>query len=112
DPYTNTRREFTEAMLNRPIPDAATPQYRTFVSGAQKVLRALAYHPAMEPNIDQPFMTPANKKSRVYFMWDFCGRTLGMALAIDASLPRSTKKVWEEVNERTVFADVLFHDNS
>ena len=30
----------------------------------------------MTPNLQQTYMTPAASKNKVYFMWDFVGRTL------------------------------------
>jgi hypothetical protein len=66
-----------------------------------ELLKALFDHPAMEPNREQTFMTPANKKTKPYFMWDFVGRTLGTLYAIPADLPDNIKNeedgIWQDV---------------
>ena len=40
------------------------------------LLDKLAHHEAMAPNLNQTYMTPAADKNKVYFEWDFVGRTL------------------------------------
>lgn len=59
----------------------------------------------MAPNREQTFMTPAKKKTRVYFMWDFVGRTLGMLYQIPPNLPASVTdkedNVWMDVVGRS-----------
>ena len=70
-------------------------------------------------------MTPANVKSKIYFMWDFTGRTLQMLEAVDAlAVVRSTdseggmgldpqlKQLWEEITGRAQFGTVLILDTS
>lgn len=70
-----------------------------------ELLKALFEHPAMAPNREQTFMTPAKKKTRVYFMWDFVGRTLGMLYQIPPKLPASVTdkedNVWMSVVGRS-----------
>jgi hypothetical protein len=61
----------------------------------------------MAPNRDQTFMTPAKKKTRVYFMWDFVGRTLGMLYRIPPNLPASVTD-----KEDNVWMDVVGRSNS
>ena len=40
------------------------------------LLEKLAGHEAMKDNMKQPYMTPAASKNRIYFVWDFVGRTM------------------------------------
>ena len=61
----------------------------------------------MAPNREQTFMTPAKKKTRVYFMWDFVGRTLGMLYRIPPNLPASVTD-----KEDNVWMDVVGESNS
>jgi hypothetical protein len=61
----------------------------------------------MAPNREQTFMTPAKKKTRVYFMWDFVGRTLGMLYQIPPNLPASVTD-----GEDNVWMDVVGTSNS
>src|SRR5438034_11275175 len=76
DPNTSTRQRFTDAILAQACPDNAAPAWRGLFTKLQALLRALAEHPAMQPNMQQAFMTPAASKNSVYFCWDFVGRTL------------------------------------
>lgn len=36
----------------------------------------------MAPNLQQTYMTPAASKNKVYFMWDFVGRTFVSPLPV------------------------------
>ncbi|KAK5699371.1 hypothetical protein LTR17_023301 [Elasticomyces elasticus] len=76
DPYTSTRKVWTDAMLDKPISDSTHPDLRSYIETNKTLLRLLAFHSAMRPNLQQTYMTPANIKSKVYFMWDFVGRAL------------------------------------
>ncbi|KAL9035984.1 MAG: hypothetical protein Q9214_006336, partial [Letrouitia sp. 1 TL-2023] len=76
NPYTQTREEFTRHLLSVPIPDFAHEEWAGEVTKIKPLLEKLAYHEAMQPNLQQTYMTPAASKNRVYFMWDFVGRTL------------------------------------
>ena len=76
DPNRNTRDEFTSALVVLPIPDFASAEWRSYVQKSQVLLDKLAHHPAMAPNLQQTYMTPAKSKNKVYFQWDFVGRTL------------------------------------
>jgi hypothetical protein len=66
----------------------------------------------MAPNIDQPFMTPAAYKNKIYFMWDFIGRTLDMLLRLDAHKPKEDPSGWEDVTSRAMFGNILVHDTT
>lgn len=76
DPHTNTREEFTNHITSKPIPDSAAKDWKELVSKLQVLTKKLAEHPAMAPNLQQTYMTPASSKNKVYSMWDFVGRTL------------------------------------
>jgi hypothetical protein len=112
NPYTSTRRAFTDHLTNRPIPSNASPEYTRLCDALKSLLSALLNHPAMAPNADQTYMTPAAWKNKVYFMWDFVGRTLGMLYALDPSLPAREKKQWDEVSNRCAYGNMLVHDKT
>jgi len=76
DPQRNTREDFTNAITSTPIPTNASEEWKTLVEKLQLLTQKVAQHPAMAPNLKQTYMTPANAKNKVYFMWDFVGRTL------------------------------------
>ena len=73
------------------------------VEKLRAVYRVLGAHPGMEPNLTQTFSTPANRKNKVYFMWDFVGRTLHTAYLTPASmndLSQQEKNCWADVQGR------------
>ena len=74
DPYTKTREQFTNSLLDAPIPDEAADEWEEQAVGLKELLRKLAFHEAMGPNLQQTYMTPANSKNKIYFMWDFVVR--------------------------------------
>ena len=76
DPNTNTRLEFTNHLVCLPIPDNAAPKWKKMVEAHKVLLDKLAHHDAMRPKLHQVYMQPANDKNKVYFEWDFVGRTL------------------------------------
>ena len=76
DPTKSTREEFTAAMVKAELPEDANPEWLDLAQKLQTLLDELAHHPAMAENLQQTYMTPAADKNRVYFMWDFVGRTL------------------------------------
>ena len=76
DPNTATRLEFTNHLIYAPIDDDASPKWARLVENHKTLLDALAHHDAMKPNLYQTYMTPAADKNKVYFEWDFVGRTL------------------------------------
>ncbi|KAH9845776.1 hypothetical protein Tdes44962_MAKER01208 [Teratosphaeria destructans] len=51
----------------------------------------------MAPNLRQTYMTPANVKTKVYFMWDFIGQG-------------QEKETWGDVISRTEVAKMLLLD--
>ena len=77
DPNTSTREEFTTGLTGVPLhPVTLAPEWKELAEQLRTLLGKLAYHPAMAPNLQQTYMTPAASKNNVYFMWDFVGRTL------------------------------------
>ncbi|KAF2429324.1 hypothetical protein EJ08DRAFT_650537 [Tothia fuscella] len=109
DPYTTNRRDFTAALLNHPTAQNATPAYAKIHNDSKALLRLLINHKAIEPNINQTFMTPAASKNKVYFMWDFIGRTLGFLYMVNPERPRG--ELWDDVKSRLCLADVLIRDD-
>ena len=77
DPNTSTREEFTTGLTRISLPPVTlAPEWKSLAEQLRTLLEKLAYHPAMAPNLQQTYMTPAASKNNVYFMWDFVGRTL------------------------------------
>lgn len=68
DPEVATRREFTEKMASLAAPSdypGIKPKWLNVFTTHQELLRKLAYHEAMAPNIDDPYMKPAVRKTKV-----------------------------------------------
>lgn len=76
DPNTNTREEFTTALLEQPLPDDADDKWKQLNQTLKELALKLLEHDAMRNNKVQPFMTPAANKNRVYFLWDSTTRLL------------------------------------
>ena len=76
DPNVTNREDWTNAKLSYTAPDNASEEFRAIVTRLQELERTLAFHDAMKPNLTQTFSTPANAKTKIYFMWDFVDRTL------------------------------------
>ncbi|KAF2439167.1 hypothetical protein P171DRAFT_502328 [Karstenula rhodostoma CBS 690.94] len=111
DPSTSTRELFTKHLTDVPMP--STPAHDDWLKHAtlhQVLLEKLALHPAMAPNLQQTYNTPANNKNNVYFMWDFVGRTLGQLFRMDPELPRGIDGPMEDVVVRTTTACNLILD--
>lgn len=113
DPNTATRAEFTAHLTSKPIPTSAAPAWKKLVITLRVLLDKLAAQPAMAANLQQTYMTPANSKNKVYFMWDFVGRTLGYVYMVDPSLEglgRQEKEKWDEAKGRAVYSSQLIRD--
>ncbi|KAL8646096.1 MAG: hypothetical protein Q9226_007020 [Calogaya cf. arnoldii] len=113
DPNKNTREEFTDAMISMSISEFAWPEWKKYVQRSQVLLDKLAHHSAMAPNLQQTYMTPANSKNKVYFEWDFVGRTLSMFYNVNPTLQglsKQEKEKWEDAVGRTTFTKVLILD--
>jgi hypothetical protein len=75
DPKKITRADFTNFLMRfQHAPDAHLTYKHLFVTH-QQLVKLLVEHPALQPNLQQTFSTPANSKNQVYFMWDFILRT-------------------------------------
>ena len=101
NPSTCDRASYTRGLCAPPLLASSAPAWLMIVLRTRALYRALAFHPAMEPNLSQTFSTPANSKNKVYFMWDFVGRTLHAVYRV----PSSLKDMNEEEND--TMTDVL-----
>ncbi|KAK3062409.1 hypothetical protein LTS18_004111 [Coniosporium uncinatum] len=115
DPSQSTRAEYTSRMTSIPIPDFAHKDWKNLVSKHQSLLRMLADHPAMAPNLQQTYSTPANNKNNVYFMWDFVGRTLFYCFQANPTLQDETpqeKEAWQDALTRAMMTQSLIMDTA
>lgn len=110
DPNTSTREEFTKHLTSLECPGNASAEYRKAYTSHQRLLDLLAHHPAMASNLQQTYMTPAASKNKVYFQWDFIGRSLFMLQSVDPAKPRGT--AWTDVQGRSMMAQVLMTDST
>ncbi|KAF1816981.1 hypothetical protein P152DRAFT_5453 [Eremomyces bilateralis CBS 781.70] len=111
DPNVATRQAYTDAMLNAEVPTDANEQWASKVNYLKRLYRLLIDHPAMAENKFQTFMTPAAYKNKVYFIWDFVGRTLGMLLMLDPKRPQEDNLGhWSDASGRVEFAKLLIMD--
>ena len=113
DPNVATREEFTKHLTSLPYPkpsEGSAPEWYELVTKLAVLLDKLAHHEAMAPNLQQTYMTPAASKNKIYFMWDFVGRTLGIANRVDCDLKDLSsyeKEQWEDAKGRSIFAGQL-----
>ncbi|KAL8641852.1 MAG: hypothetical protein Q9228_001399 [Teloschistes exilis] len=115
DPYTNTRKQFTAHLVDRPIPENASPEWKKHVERSRTLLDKLVHHPAMAPNLQQTYMAPAKSKNRIYFQWDLVGRTLGYMYSVNPTLEnlgREEKEAWDDAIGHTVMAQGLILDTT
>jgi len=112
DPNMATRKVFTQSFTERSCPAGAAERYQELFKGLQKMLLLLANHEAMRPNMDRPYSEPAVSKTKVYFMWDFVGRTLGLLARVDPKLPNTpaVKAQLGDIEGRVQLADMLIRD--
>jgi hypothetical protein len=101
-----SRRAFTENLTTQPLPDNANEEWTQFTTNLKSLLEALSQHDAMKENIDRPYNEPAKHKNKVYFMWDYIGRTLGMAFSADSSDPKKSP-FWTEARQRAVMGGMM-----
>ncbi|KAL8818171.1 MAG: hypothetical protein Q9223_003135 [Gallowayella weberi] len=99
-------------MVALPIPDFAAPKWKKLVGRSKVLLDKLAHHPAMAANLQQTYMTPANSRNKIYFQWDFVGRTLVSRPRKDREqgLSKQEKEQWEDATGRITFAKNLILD--
>ncbi|KAJ4355448.1 uncharacterized protein N0V89_003464 [Didymosphaeria variabile] len=109
DPSTTTRELFTKHLTDVPMPGSFVhDDWLKHATAHQVLLEKLAYHPAMAPNLQQTYSTPANDKNNVYFMWDFVGRTLGQLFRMDPELPNGiTQEMWDVIGRTTMAANLI-----
>jgi hypothetical protein len=110
DPNTTTRQAFTDYFLSQECPTNAVPKYRHVFDTHQKLMKLLIDHPAMDQNRGQTYMTPAASKNKIYFMWDFIGRTLGMLAGVDPVRPRGGP--WADILSRCTLSKMLILDTT
>ncbi|KAL8282830.1 hypothetical protein RB597_010188 [Gaeumannomyces tritici] len=115
NPNTTTRRVFTQFLVEKECPDNADPYYKKTHDDLRRLLDLLAKHEGMSANMEQTFMMPAADKNKVYFMWDFVGRTLGMMAAVPPTTPKASlasSAMFKDIIGRTVMAEVLIRDTT
>ncbi|KAL8953164.1 MAG: hypothetical protein Q9222_000985 [Ikaeria aurantiellina] len=113
DYSTITRLELTNNQVQRELPTPASPEWTSLATKTRTLLEKLAHHPAMAPNLQQTYMTPAASKNKVYFMWDFVGRTLSMIYGTKATLENLSKAAqekWMDAVGRAQFSGLLILD--
>ncbi|GIZ49077.1 hypothetical protein CKM354_001211700 [Cercospora kikuchii] len=115
DPSNATRKDGTDSLVSQPLPDDANAEWKRFADAHRDLLGKLAYHDAMSENLQDTYMTPARSKNRVYFMWDFVGRTLGMIYNLPpAKNPEryneQQKETYHDVISRSVMSKSLLTD--
>jgi hypothetical protein len=112
DPKKITRSDFTDFFMRfQHAPDAHSTYKHLFVTH-QQLVKLLVEHPAMQPNLQQTFSTPANSKNQVYFMWDFILRTFQiLAAQVDPRDPNSSP-TFQDVIGRAVQAKMLTIDDT
>ncbi|KAF3927531.1 hypothetical protein AA313_de0202707 [Arthrobotrys entomopaga] len=112
DPNRATRNQFSESILARNPASDASEKYTTLFRATQHLLSLLANHPGMieTGNAEQPFMQPASSKNRIYAMWDFVGRTVGIMARVRNPRDPSDEEVWVDAVGRTQMANMLIQD--
>ncbi|PVH93873.1 hypothetical protein DM02DRAFT_618988 [Periconia macrospinosa] len=113
DGNTTTREKFTDFYINWPLPSNANEEYRKLFLAHQRLLKLLCDHPAMDPNRQQTYNTPANSKNKVYFMWDFVGRTFALLSNTQVINPANPSgKEWVDIMLRGTMAHSLIVDTT
>jgi len=107
NPNTTNRRDYTAAICSLAIPADANGEWASILRQARILVQALLTHPSMEPNLAQTFMTPANNKTRIYFLWDFVQRTIWFLNNCNPRNPSSTQSIWEDAVGRHYVAAEL-----
>ena len=112
NPSETTRLDFTDFFQRfRHSPDAH-PSYKHLFNTQQRLAKLLIEHPAMMPNLQQTFSTPANSKNKVYSMWDFILRSFQiLAAQVDPRNPESSP-MFVDIMLRSVQAKELTIDKT
>lgn len=109
---STTRIDFTDFFLRFQHAPDAHPLYKHLFVVHQELAKLLIEHPAMKPNLQQTFSTPANSKNKVYFQWDFILRTFQhLAAQVDPHDPLSSP-MFSDVVGRSVQAKMLIIDET
>lgn len=107
-----TRIDFTDFFLRFQCAEDAHPLYRHYFTLHQQLAKLLIEHPAMKPNLQQTFNTPANSKNKVYFLWDFVLRTIQfLAAKVSPQAPYSTP-MFSDVQSRAFQSQMLILDTT
>ena len=109
DPFKATREQFTQNIISSPLPEDASSDWTSLATKSRALVDKLAHHPAMQPNLQQTYMETPKSKNKVYFMWDFMGRTLGMLYAVNPKLEGKAEG-WMDVQSRSQMAAMLMLD--
>lgn len=112
DVNTTKRIDFTAFFLCFQPADDAHPAYKALFTSHQALIKLLIEHPAMTPNLQQTFNTPANSKNKVYFMWDFVLRTFQHLVAQVSPQDPWASPMFEDVLQRAVMAQMLCLDET
>lgn len=128
DMTTATRQQYVTTLTTQPTPSFTSSKstlYVAYRTHLDRLLTLLTSHTAMSRNISQPYSQPANSKNKVYFMWDFVGRTLGYLIGVgkiveegvgqwdakgNAKGNDQVKEMWEDMQGRCVMAVMLITD--
>ncbi|KAF2855160.1 hypothetical protein T440DRAFT_464460 [Plenodomus tracheiphilus IPT5] len=112
DTTTTKRIDFTDFFLRFTHAEDAHPAYKTLFTTHQTLIKLLVEHPAMAPNLQQTFSTPANSKNKVYFMWDFALRSFQhLAAEVSPQDPWSSP-MFQDVLGRALMAKEMVLDES
>jgi hypothetical protein len=112
DTQKTNRTDFTDFFMRFQHAPDAHPVYRHLFVTHQQLAKLLIEHPAMRPNLEQTFSTPANSKNKVYFMWDFTLRTLQhLAAQVNPRDPDSSP-MFKDVIMRSIQAKMLTVDET
>ena len=114
DPYKATREEFTKNLVDVSPPAGSAREYELLWNTLNRLMEKMAYHDAMKDNLRQTFMTPATSKNKVYFMWDFVGRTRGMMVNVDPKLSPQARgsQEWKDCLSRSALSQMLIKDKT
>ncbi|KAL8840759.1 MAG: hypothetical protein Q9170_001197 [Blastenia crenularia] len=117
DPHTNTRGQFTNYLSSIPFPDFAAPVWKAYFTRHQVLLEKLAHHPAMVPNLQQTYKTPANSKIKSIFSGILL---VGLWYVVDSfffkvdpslqNLSKEAQEMWLDAVGRATFTKMLILD--
>jgi len=109
---STTRTNFTNFFLRFRHAEDAHTDYKHLFLTQQKLIKLLVDHPAMQPNLEQTFSTPANSKNKVYFQWDFVLRTFQIMVAKISPQNPWGSPMWQDIVGRSVQARHLILDTT